>query len=1034
MMLHIPKKCPSLSLRVRSMVQCALFICLPLLVGVVVPAQPADAQTVINYPSGFASAGSVVDPIGGAVLSGSAIQLTHSTSQATNVWYQDAVNVQAFTTTFTFNFVCPMDCGDGMGFVIISTTNPNSPGYWSGGSGGQFSWSSCTTLSTGVEDCVAINSIFVKFSLYDEVTAQTGANLTGLYRGGELPQPPNPEYDMAASGINMESGDLMRATLAYDGTVLTETVTDTVTNASYSKTYTVNIPSLVGGNTAIVGFGAGTGAAYVTANLDSWTYTVQSPGQAAIPTFSPAAGTYTGSQNIALSSSSTGAVICYNTAGNPATDGAAGCNTGTLYTTPITVPSSETLYAVAGGTGYDNSPVVNASYVIQSAVTTPFFSPAPGTYSAVQSVIISDTTANATIYYTTDGTTPTTASTRYTGPVTVNATEALKAIAVAAGDANSAVASAAYTINLIPVVATPVFSPAGGVYSAAQLVAISDTTPSASIYYTTDGSAPTPSSTLYTRPIEIGSTGTVRAIASAAGETNSDIATANYIISSVPVVATPTFQPSPGVYMSSQSVAISDATTGATIYYTTDGTTPTTSSTPYGSAISVSATETIQAIAVLAGDVNSAVASGGYIISAVPVVATPSFSLASGAYTTAQSVTIFDTTLGANIYYTTDGTMPTLSSTLYSGPITVSATETLQAVAVLTGDTNSAVASAVYTIGPALAALALPTFSPVAGAYMAPQSVTISEAVSNAAIYYTTDGSIPTTLSAKYSGPVPVASTETLQAIAAAAGSANSGVAAAAYTIVVTPPTVATPAFQPPAGTYSSAQAVTISDTTAGATIYYTTDGSMPTASSTTYTGPITVSTTETLQAIASAAGDTSSAVAAAAYMITVPTFTLSASPATLTANSGSQGTTMLTVTPQNGFASPVTFACSGLPSGTQCSFSPSTVTPSGAPATTQLTISASATASTVPGKSTSFFPLTTLALTIGLFGWGTRRGWAKGFAMAIAFVGLGLLFGCGGGSRSITGQIVAPTMATVTVTATSGTLMTTTTIALTVN
>ena len=61
--------------------------------------------------------------------------------------------------------------------------------------------------------------------------------------------------------------------------------------------------------------------------------------------------------------------------------------------------------------------------------------------------------------------------------------------------------------------------------------------------------------------------------------------------------------------------------------------------------------------------------------------------------------------------------------------------------------------------------------------------------------------------------------------------------------------------FLPAAGTFTTAQSVTLSDATSGATIYYTTNGSTPTPSSTAYTGPITVSSTETLQAIAAAAG-----------------------------------------------------------------------------------------------------------------------------------------------------------------------------------
>ena len=79
-------------------------------------------------------------------------------------------------------------------------------------------------------------------------------------------------------------------------------------------------------------------------------------------------------------------------------------------------------------------------------------------------------------------------------------------------------------------------------------------------------------------------------------------------------------------------------------------------------------------------------------------MATPTFSLGAGTYTSAQSVAISDATSGATIYYTTNGTTPTTSSTRYTGPITVSSTETLEAIAVATGDTNSAVASATYTI------------------------------------------------------------------------------------------------------------------------------------------------------------------------------------------------------------------------------------------------------------------------------------------------------------------------------------------------
>jgi len=164
---------------------------------------------------------------------------------------------------------------------------------------------------------------------------------------------------------------------------------------------------------------------------------------------------------------------------------------------------------------------------------------------------------------------------------------------------------------------------------------------------------------------------------------------------------------------------------------------------------------------------------------------------------------------------------------------------------------------------------ATPSFSVAPATYTSAQTVTISDATAGATIYYTTDGSVPTANSNIYTDPITVSSSETLEAIATASGYSTSPVATAAYTITL--PT-ATPTFSLEAGPYTSAQIVTISDTTAGATIYYTTDGTTPTTSSTVYSGPITVSSSETLEAIATASGYSTSAVATAAYTINIPT------------------------------------------------------------------------------------------------------------------------------------------------------------------
>jgi hypothetical protein len=96
---------------------------------------------------------------------------------------------------------------------------------------------------------------------------------------------------------------------------------------------------------------------------------------------------------------------------------------------------------------------------------------------------------------------------------------------------------------------------------------------------------------------------------------------------------------------------------------------------------------------------------GGSDNSAVtPVTATPTFSVAAGAYTTAQSVTLADTTSGAVIYCTTDGTTPTITSPVCSGAISVTGSTTIAAIALAPSHTTSAISVATYLIGPAAAA------------------------------------------------------------------------------------------------------------------------------------------------------------------------------------------------------------------------------------------------------------------------------------------------------------------------------------------
>jgi len=679
--------------------------------------------------------------------------------------------------------------------------------------------------------------------------ATQALSFTGTGLGGSAVDTPTFSPGAGSYGpaqtVTISSGT-SGATIYYT----TNGTTPTTGSTLYSSPITVSTSETVEALAVKTGF--------TNSAIGSAAYVIN--GTVATPTFSPVAGSYGPAQTVTISSATSGTTIYYTTNGTTPTTGS------TLYSGPITVSTSETVEALAVKTGYTNSAIGSAAYVINGTVATPTFSPVAGSYGPAQTVTISSATSGTTIYYTTNGTTPTTGSTLYSSPITVSTTETVKALAVKTGYTNSAIGSAAYTIN--GTVATPTFSPVAGTYSSAQTVTISSATSGTTIYYTTNGTTPTTGSTLYSSPITVSTSETVEALAVKTGYTNSAIGSAAYVISST--VATPTFSPGAGSYGPAQTVTISSATSGATIYYTTNGTTPTTGSTLYSSPITVSTSETVEALAVKTGFTNSAIGSAAYVINGT--VATPTFSPVAGSYGPAQTVTISSATSGTTIYYTTNGTTPTTGSTLYSSPITVSTSETVEALAVKTGYTNSAIGSAAYVIN---GTVATPTFSPVAGSYGPAQTVTISSTTSGTTIYYTTNGTTPTTGSALYSSPITVSTTETVKALAVKTGYTNSAIGSAAYTINGT---AATPTFSPVAGTYSSAQTVTISSATSGTTIYYTTNGTTPTTGSTLYSSPITVSTSETVKALAVKTGYTNSAIGSAAYTITgtviaTPTF-----------------------------------------------------------------------------------------------------------------------------------------------------------------
>ena len=351
-----------------------------------------------------------------------------------------------------------------------------------------------------------------------------------------------------------------------------------------------------------------------------------------------------------------------------------------------------------------------------------------------------------------------------------------------------------------------------------------------------------------------------------------------------------------------------------------------------------------------------------------------------------------------------------------------------------TVNTNYATSSIKYVenVTP-LGAVPTPVLSLPAGTYPMGQTVTISDAASpDAAILITNDGSAPGENSARYTAPISLTRSETLSAIAIENGYTDSSAVSATYNVQLPTPTIS-----PAPGTYGSAQQVTISDSPYAATIYYTTDGTQPTTSSAQYTGPINVSTSETIQAIANESGYANSIVASAVYTITAAPadFTLALSPTVLTLNSGASATSSVTITPANGFSQTVSFACSGLPAGVSCSFSPATVTPGTNADTTTLTVAATTTAENALPTKFPFVPVTSFALAFGWFAFRKRRSYLTSLFVLTGCVVLIALSACGsGGATSSQSPSPTPTTSTVTVSATAGSLSHSQTLTLTLN
>jgi Chitobiase/beta-hexosaminidase C-terminal domain/Glycosyl hydrolase family 12 len=274
-------------------------------------------------------------------------------------------------------------------------------------------------------------------------------------------------------------------------------------------------------------------------------------------------------------------------------------------------------------------------------------------------------------------------------------------------------------------------------------------------------------------------------------------------------------------------------------------------------------------------------------------VAAPAISLATGSYIGSQTVTITDATAGSKIYYTTDGSLPTSSSGLYSGPVSVAVTSTLQAIAV-EGISQSPVTSSTLTISPAtntqtpakLAFLQQPSNTLVGTVISPAVAVVIEDANGNAVSSATNLISVNLTGANSLGGTLKVAATKgnaifsdlavsTAGSYTLTASSPGLGpVASTPFAISAAPPPLSVslplPTVSLLPGVYGPGIAIAFATSSSGASICVTTDGTLPTATqagacgsgSSPYAKSLTLETTTTLTAIAALPGKISKPLA----------------------------------------------------------------------------------------------------------------------------------------------------------------------------
>lgn len=461
----------------------------------------------------------------------------------------------------------------------------------------------------------------------------------------------------------------------------------------------------------------------------------------------------------------------------------------------MTDSSLITITASAYKDGLAVSDISRLIFQYPAAVSMPYATPAAGAVTEGTSVTLKTATENAIIYYEVaygDQTPPDpTENSKVfdaSNPFIITKKTTVKAYAVKSG-MESSVATFVYTVSEKLSVPEPSIA-SGSVVAAGTVIGLK-ADEGASIYYTTDGSDPKKEDNkniLVGDSViingDVGAVVTVKTYASRNGYSDSEVGYYSYSISAYEggIFAD---KETGSTVKNGETVMLSTDVSDADIYYTTDGSTPTDSST-CGSVVTITGNPgenvIVKAIAIAEGT-DKAISSATFTYTIMDKLAAPSASVPDGAVFTEEGEVTLTAETG-KIYYTTNGEEPSTASTLYKSSITVDKAMTVKAIAVAEDYQQSEISTFTYGFADQVAA---PQANFASGEVEMGTMITFSTETEGATIYYRTDGSDPNPDVKDgletYSGPIQMDRAATFKVIAVKEHMQDSKVVTVGFTV-----------------------------------------------------------------------------------------------------------------------------------------------------------------------------------------------------------------------------------------------------------